>query len=147
MRGDANNQACRAQWSCYLLWGVSCNWRVVGQRQSCWHCWLAGVFRQVVQRSNFAALVALSVVHTSTRMRKLSSSWNVCRRCWNVVWSPWRIGSRSCGIWSVQDLRKTFHLAPNVQCLSSMRVWLCVVVLWLTSSQCLIFPGLSFLFS
>ena len=101
MRGDVSNQAYRAQWSCYLLQGVSCSWRVVGQRQSCQRCWLAGVLRHVVPRSKVAALVALSVVHRSTRMRKLSSSWNVCRRCWNVVWGPWRVGSRSCGSWGI----------------------------------------------
>ena len=47
---------------------------------------------------------------------------------------------------SVQDLWKTSHPVPNVLCLSLMRVWLCLVVLWLTNPQCLIFLGLSFLF-
>ena len=42
---------------------------------------------------------------------------------------------------NVQDLWKTFHLAPNVQCPNSVRVWLCLVVLWLTSHLCLIFPS------
>ena len=59
MRGDANNQTCRAPW---VLQGVSCNWRVVGQRRSCWRCWLAGVSRRVIQPSKVAALVALSRV-------------------------------------------------------------------------------------
>ena len=32
----------------YALQGVSCSWRVVGRRQSCWRCWLAVVLRQLV---------------------------------------------------------------------------------------------------
>ena len=51
--------------------------------------------------------------------------------------------ARCCGIWgmgflvpltnSVQDLWKTYHVVPNPQCPSSMRAWLCLVVLWMTS--------------